>query len=243
MSDPQFALITGGGGDGIGRGIARRLAADGFHIVTMDRVAPSTYLPQETFIQVDLMDIGATEAALKQACERPITRLVNNVGTVFPASLEETRFDDLNQVLSLNIRCTIQCTQAVLPAMKAARDGRIVSISSRAALGKELRTAYSASKAGIHGMTRTWALELGEYGITVNAVAPGPIDTELFRRVNPAGSPKTQRIIDGVPVRRLGTPNDIAQAVSFFLDDRSSFITGQVLYVCGGITVGLYGGG
>ena len=243
MKEPQFALITGGSGDGIGRGIARRLAADGFHIVTLDRVHPVTFLPNETFIEVDLMDVSATDAALKKACERPITRLVNNVGTVFPASLEATRFEELNQVLSLNIRCTIQCTQAVLPAMKDAKNGRIVSVSSRAALGKELRTAYCSSKAGIHGMTRTWALELGEYNITVNAVAPGPIDTELFRRVNPAKSPKTQRIIEGIPIRRLGTPDDIAHAVAFFLDERSSFITGQVLYACGGITVGLYGGG
>ena len=127
--------------------------------------------------------------------------------------------------------------------MKDAKNGRIVSVSSRAALGKELRTAYSASKAGIHGMTRTWALELGEFNITVNAVAPGPIDTKLFRQVNPAGSPKTQKIIEGVPMKRLGTPDDIAHAVAFFLDERSSFITGQVLYACGGITVGLYGGG
>jgi 3-oxoacyl-[acyl-carrier protein] reductase len=243
LKETRFALITGGGGGGIGRGIAERLAEDGFHITTMDRVPPNSPLPNETFIEVDLYDIAATDLALKKACERPITRLVNNVGTVFPASLEETQFADLNQVLSLNVRCSIQCAQAVLPAMKQAKDGRIVNISSRAALGKELRTAYSVSKGGIHGMTRTWALELGEHGITVNAVAPGPIDTELFRRVNPAGSPKTRRILEGVPLRRLGTPGDIAQAVSFFLDNRSGFITGQVLYVCGGITVGLYGTG
>ena len=97
MKEPQFALITGGSGDGIGRGIARRLVADGFHIVTLDRVPPVTVLPNESFIEVDLMDVLATDSALKKACERPITRLVNNVGTVFPASLETTRFEDLTQ--------------------------------------------------------------------------------------------------------------------------------------------------
>jgi 3-oxoacyl-[acyl-carrier protein] reductase len=243
MKEPQFALITGGGGDGIGRGIARRLAADGFYIVTLDKIQPATFLPNETFIEVDLMDISATDTALKKACKRPVTRLVNNVGTVFPASLEATRLEDLNEVLSLNLRCSIQCAQAVLPAMKNAKNGRIVNVSSRAALGKELRTAYSASKAGIHGLTRTWALELAQHNITVNAVAPGPIDTELFRRVNPVKSPRTRRIIEGIPIGRLGTPDDIAQVVAFFLDERSSFITGQILYACGGITVGLHAGG
>jgi 3-oxoacyl-[acyl-carrier protein] reductase len=239
----KTALITGGGGRGIGRSIVRRLAQDGYGIVSLDLVPPEDPFPDEEFIRVDLSDEAATADALAQACQRPITRLVNNVGTVFPASIEETTSADLAKVVSLNLRCTIQCTQAVLPFMKQAHDGRIVSISSRAALGKELRTAYSASKAGIHGMTRTWALELGQHGITVNAVAPGPIDTDLFRRVNPPDSPKTKRIIEGIPVHRLGTPDDIAHAVAFFLDDRSAFITGQVMYVCGGITVGLYGTG
>ena len=123
--------------------------------------------------------------------------------------------------------------------MKAARFGRIVNISSRAALGKELRTVYAATKAGLHGMTRTWALEFAAHGITVNAVGPGPIGTELFHQVNPAGSPRTKAIIEGVPVKRLGTPEDIAHAAAFLLDERAGFVTGQVLYVCGGMTVGL----
>lgn len=236
----RTALVTGGGGRGIGRAIVRRLLDDGYGVVSFDVVPPEPVAPNEHFIQVDLADASATERALGEACQaHAITALVNNVGTVHPAPLEETSLEDLQQVVNLNLRCAIQCAQAVLPAMKAARLGAIVNISSRAALGKELRTAYSATKAGLHGLTRTWALELAAHGITANAVAPGPIDTELFRRVNPPDNPRTQRIIDGIPVRRLGTPEDVAHAVAFFLDPRSSFVTGQVLYVCGGITVGL----
>ena len=131
--------------------------------------------------------------------------------------------------------------QALLPGMKACGFGRIVNMSSRAALGKELRTAYAATKAGLIGMTRVWALELGRHGITVNAIGPGPIRTELFDRANPPDSPRTQAIVDAVPVRRVGTPEDVAQAVAFFLDRRSGFTTGQMLYVCGGMTLGVAG--
>jgi len=102
-----------------------------------------------------------------------------------------------------------------------------------------LRTVYSATKAGLLGMTRTWALELAPYGVTVNAVGPGPIATELFVSGNPPDSPKTKQILDVIPVRRMGTPDDIAHAVSSLIDDRAGFIPGQVLYVCGGMTVGL----
>jgi NAD(P)-dependent dehydrogenase (short-subunit alcohol dehydrogenase family) len=135
----------------------------------------------------------------------------------------------------------MQCVQALLPGMKEAKFGRIVNMSSRAALGKELRTAYAASKAGLQGMARVWALELGQYGITANAVGPGPVRTELFERGNPPDSPRTQAIINAVPVRRIGLPEDVAHSVSFLLDARSGFVTGQVLYVCGGLTIGAAG--
>ncbi len=140
--------------------------------------------------------------------------------------------------MEINLRATIQCTQAVLPAMKAAGFGRIVNISSRTALGKVLRTAYAATKGGLISMTRGWALELARHGITVNAVGPGPIATELFDAVNPPGSPGTDKIIQEIPVKRIGQPEDIANAVSFFLSDASGYVTGQTLYVCGGLSIG-----
>ncbi len=158
-----------------------------------------------------------------------------------PGLVEEQSFDDLQIAVSLNIRCAIRCLQALLPGMKAARFGRVVNISSRAALGKERRTVSAATKSALIGMAKVWALELGGHGITANAIGPGPIRTELFDQANPPGSPTTQAIIDAIPVRRVGTPDDVANAVAFLLDARSGFITGQTLYVCGGMTVGASG--
>ena len=132
------------------------------------------------------------------------------------------------------------CAQALVPGMREAGFGRIVNIASRAALGKELRTAYSATKAGLQGMTRTWALEEGKQGITVNAVAPGPIATELFMNANPADSERTKAIVNSIPVGRMGTPDDVAHAAAFLLSTDAGFITGQTLYVCGGMTVGAH---
>jgi NAD(P)-dependent dehydrogenase (short-subunit alcohol dehydrogenase family) len=231
------ALVTGGA-NGIGRAIVERLAADGYECIAFDRASPPNDLPA-AYAEVDLSDRAATAAALAKALQDgPITRLVNNVGVVRPASLEDASEADFEAAVSLNLRCALQCTQALVPGMKAARFGRIVNISSRAALGKELRSVYSATKAGLHGFAKTWALELGAFGITANAIGPGPIRTALFEAANPPDSPRTRAIIEGVPVKRMGEPADIANAASFLLDARSGFVTGQVLYVCGGMTVG-----
>jgi 3-oxoacyl-[acyl-carrier protein] reductase len=233
------AVLITGASNGIGRAIATRLDAEGYGIVNLDRVPPVALLTDEQYIQVDLSSATETSAALEQALRTASpTRLVNCVGMVCPAPLELARIEDLQAAVSLNLRCALQCVQALLPAMKAARRGRIVNISSRAANGKELRSVYSATKAGLHGMTRTWALELGVHGITSNAVAPGPIATELYRAANPPDSPRTKATIDAIPMRRIGQPADVAHAVAFLLDERSSFITGQVLYVCGGLSIG-----
>ncbi len=230
-------LVTGGAG-GIGLAVARQELAAGRAVVVLDREPPPADLDAR-FIPVNLMDETATAAALAEALSHgPVTRLVNNVGMVRPASLDDTTAEDFAAVMRLNLGVAIQATQALLAGMRAARFGRIVNVSSRAAYGKELRTAYAASKAGLIGATRTWALELGKDGITVNAVAPGPIATPLFTAANPPDAPRTRAIVEAIPVGRMGTPEDVAQAVSFFLSDEAGFITGQTLPVCGGITVG-----
>jgi NAD(P)-dependent dehydrogenase (short-subunit alcohol dehydrogenase family) len=123
--------------------------------------------------------------------------------------------------------------------MKQQGFGRIVLISTRAILGLANRTAYSATKAGMLGLARTWALELGAHGITANVVAPGPIEaTTMFHDLIPRDSPKLPRIIDAVPVKRLGRPEDVARAVLFFADPAAGFVTGQTLFVCGGTSIG-----
>ena len=240
MAKRQVALITGAS-RGIGAAIVEKLTSRGIACINLDRQPPKD-ATKARFVEADLSDSSATEHALASIVhEVDVLWLVNNAGIVAPALLEDTQLKDFDMVVSVNLRAAIQCAQAVLPAMKAAGRGRIVNISSRAALGKELRTVYAATKAGLIGLKRTWALELGRYGVTVNSVAPGPIDTDLFRHVNPADSLRTRAIIDGVPVRRLGTADDVAHAVCFLLDDGSSFITGQTLYVCGGMSVGTSG--
>ncbi|WP_017615647.1 SDR family oxidoreductase [Nocardiopsis salina] len=229
----ERVLITGGAG-GIGAAIAERCRREGLEVITADRLGGD--------IEVDLTDVEATTGALHECLEDgPITRLVNNVGAVFPGPVDEQSHGRMTAAWDLNVRTALTCLQPLLPGMKAEGFGRVVNISSRAALGKELRTAYAATKAAQIGLTRVWALELGKHGITVNAIAPGPIATELFEQANPPGSARTRAILDSVPVGRVGRPEDIAHSAAHLLDERSGFVTGQTLFVCGGITVGLSG--
>ena len=227
----ERVLITGGA-SGIGAACARRCIEEGYDVVIIDRIGNG--------LIADLSDPKQTAHALEKALAGgPITGLINNVGMVRSSAADVQTLGDLDNVMALNVRCAMQCMQALLPGMRGAAFGRIVNMSSRAALGKELRSAYAASKAALIGMTRVWALELGPHGITSNAIGPGPIRTELFDRANPPDSPRTERILNAIPVRRIGTPEEVAHAAAFFLDRRSSFITGQTLYVCGGMTVGV----
>lgn len=236
----EGTVLVTGASRGIGRAVATRLMADGLDVVNFDIAAPEALAQKETYVQVDLADEAALRDALaRTVAARPITRLVNNAGIVRPAGIDAATSADLQAVMAVNLAAAIACVQALLPAMRAARFGRIVNISSRAALGKGERIVYAASKAAVHGFTRTLALELGADGITANAIGPGPIATELFERVNPPGAPATQRILDTIPVRRMGQPEEVAHLVASLLDARAGFTTGQVVYVCGGMTVGL----
>lgn len=234
-----WVLVTAAS-KGIGLAVAQRCSALGYQVVGMARSVPEDVEVFADFVCVDLSDPLATADALRGLSDRPVTRVVNNMGLTHSALLEEVDFADLDRLVNLNLRTTIQVTQALLPTMKAARFGRVVNISSRAAMGKVQRTVYSAVKAGLHGMTRTWALELAPH-VTVNCVAPGPIETEMFRSVNAAQSARTQHIMDTVPLRRFGAPREVAHSVAHFLDEDAGFTTGQLLHVCGGLTVGLAG--
>ena len=235
---PAVAAVTGGSA-GIGLAICEQLLADGHEVVSLARRPCPLAHPKLHSIEVDLLDRAATAAAARTVCERfAPTTLVHNAGVIRPALLADVRLDDLDALVELHLGAAIQLVQAALPAMRARRFGRIVLLSSRAAVGLATRTGYSATKAGMLGMARTWALELAGDGITVNVVAPGPVRTDMFHDVVPAGSEKERALAAAVPVKRLGEAADVARAVRFFVDPDNGFVTGQVLYVCGGTSVG-----
>ncbi len=239
MSEPATALVTGGN-TGIGAAIARALIAGGHRVLTLSRRAPDWSDPRLEHMQADLADAAATAQAARAAAERhAISVFVHNAGAIRASLLGSVEVEDLAALTQLHIGSAITMTQALLPRMRAERFGRIVLIGSRAALGLASRTAYSATKAGLVGMARTWALELGPDGITVNVVAPGPIeDTEMFERVMSPQSERARALAGAIPMRRLGRSQDVARAIMFFAAREADFVTGQVLYVCGGASVG-----
>jgi 3-oxoacyl-[acyl-carrier protein] reductase len=233
-------VVLTGGSSGIGLATVQAFLDAGYEVISIARRDCPLVSPRLTSISVDLTDAAATrEAILSVAASSPATTLVHCAGAIREKPIEDATLIDLTELANLHLGAALSLVQANLPAMKRARYGRIVLISSRAVLGLAKRTVYSATKAGMLGMARTWALELAAHGITVNVVAPGPIaETEMFEEIIPAASAKMAAAAKLVPVGRFGTPQDVARAVTFFTDPKASFVTGQTLFVCGGTSVG-----
>ena len=229
-------LITGCT-KGIGLATALYLKRLGHTVIGIARKEDAMF-PGQLFC-ADLSDAKETESVLETIrAQYDIEGIVNNVGNVEPALIEDLNLDSFFNVIDLNLRPAIQTLQVFLPQMKAKQYGRIVNIASRAMLGKVGRSSYSAAKSGLIGLTRTWALELAPYQITVNAIAPGPIQTESFLKNYPKGSVEEEKLIASLPLKRAGLPDEIAFAIGFFLDERAGFVTGQTLFVDGGGSVG-----
>jgi 3-oxoacyl-[acyl-carrier protein] reductase len=239
MSETISTALVTGGSSGIGGQIRDDLLAAGYRVISLDRdPSPVTHERLITH-QIDLADVGASERLARTiAAEFPVTTLIHNAGVIRPSLMADVLQEDLRYLTALHLGTLIAIGQAVLPAMKMRRFGRIIVISSRAVLGLRTRTSYAATKAAQIGLVRTWALELGEFGITVNAIAPGPVITAQFRANTPVGDPMEQKIAESLPVKRIGRPKDISRVATFLAAAESDFITGQTLYVCGGASLG-----
>lgn len=234
---PARRVLITGASKGIGLEVARRLADSGHRPVGIARTRPESF-PGE-FHVADLAGRSATADTLAAVLRGgPVDAVVNNVGLVRPAMLDDVDLDDLAAVFDLNVRVAVQATQSALPGMRARGWGRVVNITSLVTTGLPERTAYGAAKAALEFCTRAWAGELATTGITVNSVAPGPTETELFRQNNPEGSPSEARYLAAVPMGRLGSPGELAAAVCFLLSDDAAFITGHTLRVDGGAGAG-----
>ncbi len=229
------AVITGGN-KGIGADLAECLLDRGYKVVSVAR-NPSDN-PKVINVLCDLLDPAATARAAEEIARFDVTHIVHNAGLIWPNLIEDAKAADLAGLTQLHLAAPLTLTQAVLPGMTARGFGRILFNGSRAAMGVPTRTAYSATKAGIIGMARTWALELAPRGITVNVVAPGPIRTDNFWSIIPKDSDREAALAARIPVGRLGEARDVTNAFLYFCDPQTSFVTGQTLYVCGGASLG-----
>lgn len=229
-------LITGAS-KGIGRAISEHLAQAGHTVVGIARSADRTF--PGTIAAADLGNREQTRRVLERLTSRfTFDGLVNNVGVVRPQRLGEIDLDSLDETLRVNLHPAVLAVQKVLPGMRKRGWGRIINVSSLTVLGVVERSAYAAAKSALVSFTRSWGLELAGTGITVNAVAPGPVETELFRENNPPGSASERRYLALVPMGRLGRPDEAAAGIAFFLSEEASFVTGQTLFIDGGASIG-----
>ncbi|OZI40103.1 short-chain dehydrogenase [Bordetella genomosp. 5] len=238
MNNENVAIVTGGSA-GIGAEICRSMLEAGYEVISLARRTGEQRHARLHHVQVDLLDATATaQAAAEVAARHPVSHVIHNAGVIWPNLLPDVKPEELQGLTQIHLGAALALVQATLPGMQERGYGRIVLLSSRGALGLPTRTAYSATKAGMIGMARTWALELAPSGITVNVVAPGPIQTDMFYEVIEPGSERERALANNIPVKRIGRSDDVARAVMFFSDPANSFVTGQTLYVCGGASVG-----
>ncbi len=229
-------LITGAT-KGIGWALSRRLADQGCHVVGIARNTAEIDFPGYLY-ECDLSDAGQTEDVLRVIREKfPVDAVVNNVGAAVSQPLGGVELSALFETFDLNVRTAVQVTQAFVESMKVQRAGRIVNLCSLSVRGARDATSYAAAKSAIIGVTRTWAVELAEFGITVNAVAPGAIETDQFMQASAAGDTSAQ-LASLVPMGRLGTANAVAALIGFLLSPEAGFITGQVIGIDGGGSLG-----
>jgi 3-oxoacyl-[acyl-carrier protein] reductase len=227
------AIVITGASKGIGLAAARRLAAQGWQVIGTARHAPAEF-PGE-FVEIDLADVGATAGLARSLAARgDVLGIVNNIGLTAHEKFGEIAWSNFARVADLNLRPALQLTQALLPAMRAAKFGRIVNVTSLVTRGLAWRSSYAAAKSSMESLTRSMAIELAATGITANAVAPGPTETELFRENSPPGSEGEKRFLSIIPMGRFGKPDEIAAAIAFLASDDAGFITGQSLFVDGG---------
>lgn len=249
MAQPTRTAIVTGAARGIGAAVAVRLARDGFDVAVLDLDEENCLSVVEQVQQcgrralavgVDVADEEGVAAAVTRVAQElgAPTVLVNNAGVTRDNLLFKMTTLDWDTVMGVHLRGSFLMSRAVQAHMTAAKWGRIVSLSSTSALGNRGQANYSAAKAGLQGFTKTLAIELGKFGITVNAVAPGFIETEMTAataaRVGMSFDDFKAAAASAIPVARVGQPADIAAMVSFFVSDEASFVSGQVVYVAGG---------
>jgi 3-oxoacyl-[acyl-carrier protein] reductase len=246
--DGRVAFVTGAG-RGIGAATALRLAEDGARVVLADIdpdgcqqgvAAIERAGSQGLALHCDVTQKDAVESAVQQAVDRfgRLDILVNNAGVIRDNLLFRMSDDDWETVMNVHLRGAFFCSRAAQAHMVKQRYGRIISLSSTSALGNRGQTNYSAAKAGLQGLTRTLAIELGPFGITANAVAPGFIDTEMTRATARRQGLDPQEQIEAaakvIPVRRVGQPRDVAHVICFLASEDAGYVNGQVIYVAGG---------